>query len=129
LPDGVAFDDVRLVQLAAAASTTAAVSSRGELYRRGLAPVEAARAARLALLGRGGITPEQVAERVRARFPLAAALPTRPDLDRVLDEAGVGLEWDADNGRYTLPELVGAFSGSTRSTTSAGTRYATTAEA
>src|SRR5690606_23749814 len=82
LPEGVAFDDIRLVQLAAAASTTAAVSSRGELYRRGLDPVEAARAARLALLGRGGITPEQVAERVRARFPLAAALPTRPDLDR-----------------------------------------------
>lgn len=58
LPEGVSFDDTRLVQLAAAVSSTAAVSSRGELYPKGLAAVDAIRAGRLALLGRGGLTAE-----------------------------------------------------------------------
>lgn len=130
LPAGVAVDDVRVVQLGAAASTSAAVSSRGELYPRGMAAGLAVEAARLALLGRGGLSAEQVHDRVRARFPQAAALPPRPDLDRVLAEAGVGLEWDAEVGRYRLAGGAGALSGTTFSrSATGGTRYATQAEA
>lgn len=130
LPTGVAFDDVRLVQLAAAASTSAAVSSRAELYPRELAAARATGAARLALLNRGGLSPEQVGERVRARFPEAARLPPRPELDRILEEAGVGLTWDADLERYVLLGADGGLS-ATRSTRSAtgGTRYDTAEEA
>jgi serine/threonine protein kinase len=129
LPAGVAFDDLRLAQLAAAASARAAVSSRGELYARGMPAVKAAEAGRLALLGRGGVSEQQVRERVRARFPQAEPLPERPELDRVLAEAEVGLEWDADAGRYVLAEALGAFSGTASRGSTAGTRYATLAEA
>ena len=128
LPDGAAFDDARLVQLAAAASTGAAVSSRGELYPRGLPAARAAEAGRLALLGRGGLTAEQLRERVRARFPQAAPLPARPELDRVLDEAAVGLEWNAERARYVLPDAGGVITGSSTSVTG-GTRYPSAAEA
>lgn len=121
LPGGVAFDDTRLVRLAAAASDNAAVSSRGELYLRNLAPERAAAAARLALLDRHGLTPDQVRERVHARFPKAAALPARPELDQLLADAEVGLAWDSTVSRFRLPDVVGAPSLSSLSL--AGTRY------
>lgn len=121
LPDGVQFDDTRLVRLAAAASDVAAVSSRGELYLRRLAPQRAAAAARLALLDRHGLTADQVRERVHARFPRAAALPDRPELDKLLEDAEVGLVWDTAVSRYRLPDVVGAPSLSSLSL--AGTRY------
>jgi serine/threonine protein kinase len=127
LPDDRGFDDVRLVQLAAAASEHAAVSSRGELYPRGLAATEALRAGRLALLGRGGVSAEDVHRRVRARFPDAQPLPDRPELDRLLDEAGAGLRWVAEAGRYLLADAADAARTST--TWTAGTRYASVEEA
>lgn len=124
LPTGVAFDDVRLVQLAAAASTTAAVSSRGELYPRGLSAVRAAQAARLALLSRGGLTHEQVRQRIRARFPQAEDLPSRPELDHVLDAAEVGLQWDADAARFVMSDSSGWITGRTPSwSTVSSTQY------
>jgi hypothetical protein len=129
LPAGVAFDDLRIVQLAAAASMTAALSSRGELYPRGLDPVSAAKAARLALLSRGGLTPAQVAERIGARFPQAGDLPDRPELDAVLADASVGLVWDADAERYVLPDTADGLSGTRSRSTTSGTRYPTLAEA
>jgi serine/threonine protein kinase len=123
LPDGVAFDDTRIVRLAAAASGNAAVSSRGELYLRGLPAERAAAAARLTLLDRHGLTPEQVRERVRARFPKATELPARPELDQLLADAEVGLAWDTTVQRYRLPDVVGA--PSLTSVSVAGTRYST----
>lgn len=127
LPAGVAIDDARLTQLAAAASTSAAVSARGELYPRGLPALEAVRAGRLALLGRGGVTAEQVQERIRARFPSAEPLPDRPELDRLLDEARSGLRWVADEGRYRLADAAALPSSAT--TWTGATRYATADEA
>ena len=126
LPDGVALDDLRLVRLAAAASDNAAVSSRGELYVRGLT-AERAAAARLTLLDRHGLTPDQVRERVRARFPKAAELPARPDLDQLLADAEVGLAWDASVQRYRLPDVVGA--PSLTSVSLVSTRYSTMSDA
>lgn len=124
LPDAVAFDDIRLVRLAAAASTSAAVSSRGELYQRDLQPARAAAAARLALLDRHGLSPDQVHDRVRARFPRAAALPERPELDELLSDDAVGLAWDPQVRRYRLPDNVGAPS-LTAASTATGTSYST----
>ena len=94
-------DEPRLVRLAARLSRTAAASRRGELHDRHL---DAAHAVRLAL---GGLAPaqrltaEDVAGRVRARFPDLPALPGRPRLDQVLADAGLPLRWDGE--AYAIP--------------------------
>lgn len=86
------LSDQRLTRLAAAASATASVSSRLELYPRGLTPRRAIRIARAGLLGSGTLSEQEVRERVRTRLPEAAPLPERPELDELL-RAEVGLEW------------------------------------
>jgi len=86
------LSDHRLARLAAAASATAGVSSRFELYPRGLPPTRALRLARAALLGAGTLSEDDIRTRARTRFPAAGPLPGRPGLDRLLSEA-VGLEW------------------------------------
>lgn len=95
LPAGLApLPDYRLARLAAAASATAAVSSRLELYPRDLSPERAVRLARAALLGAGTLSEDDIRTRVRNRFPDAASLPQRPQLDRLLHDV-LGLEWFA----------------------------------
>lgn len=92
--------DERLVTLAAALSTTAAVSGRGELHSRDL-PVEVA--LRLALTGLAPsvqVTAAEVRNRFRARFPALPALPERPRLDVLVGAAGVGLLYDDAAGAY-----------------------------
>jgi serine/threonine protein kinase len=106
IPEGVVpFTDDRLVQLAASASRSAAVSARGEVYPRGLDP---ARAIALTLAGltlRGApLPPALLGQRVRTRFPEAAPLPERPALDRLVEAAG--LQWDGQ--AYTAPTEVTA---------------------
>src|SRR5262249_44635536 len=66
------------------------------------------------------LTVDDVRKRVRARFPRAAELPDRPELDRLLTECGVALEWAGD--RYAPLTGTGsdAFSTATRSGTSLG---------
>ena len=107
--------DTRLVRLAAAASQAAAVSSRLELYPRGMAAERALGLARAALLGVGTLNEEQLRDRVRTRFPDAAALPERPALDRLVADT-VGLEWfapaGADQGGYRVPPPPEVSSGS-----------------
>lgn len=91
------LNDARLVRLAAAASQTAAISSKQEIYPRNM---DAARAIRLShggLVGVRFLTPDQVRQRVNSRYPLAAALPGRPMLDRLLTEAGLELAWNPDH--------------------------------
>ncbi len=78
----------RLLRLAVAASRTAALSARLELDPRGLAPLAALRLSLGSLVGAQRLTETEVRERVRGRFPEAALLPNRPDLDALLEEAG-----------------------------------------
>lgn len=93
LPAGlVPLPDFRLARLAAAASATAAVSSRLELYPQDLAPERSVRLARAALLGSGTLSEDEVRSRVRTRFSAAAPLPPRRELDALLDRV-LGLEW------------------------------------
>jgi hypothetical protein len=108
LPQGLLFSPERLLRLAASASQKAAVSSRLEIYPRGL---DAARALRLAsggLLGARDLSVSEVHDRIRSRFPEAAEIPGRPRLDALLVEA-LGLAWDANardgQGAYKLPAL------------------------
>ena len=83
----------RRVGLAAVASTHAAASGAGELHHRDLAPVAALE---LTFAGFGGqqLTPEEIRERVRVRFPAVPELPQRPALDALVTAAGLELKFD-----------------------------------
>lgn len=84
----------KLVELAAAVSRGAGVSSLGEIYPREMEPVRTLKLAQNTLVGLDQITLEEIKNRVRERYPKAAALPPRPALDDVLKEAGLDFEWN-----------------------------------
>ena len=132
VPDGDAapLPPGRLLRLAASASRSAALSSRQELYPRGMAPLQALRQSLGALLGAPHLSASQIQDRVRGRYPEAAALPGRPALDRLLDEAGAPLVWDADadhgHGAYRLSTLSSA---PTAGTSTAFSRHGTRPDA
>jgi serine/threonine protein kinase/transcriptional regulator with XRE-family HTH domain len=94
LPQGLSFPAERLLRLAASASQTAAVSSRLEIYPRGLPAARALRLASGALLGTRDLTVAEVGDRILSRFPGAEEVPGRPWLDDLL--AGLGLVWDQE---------------------------------
>lgn len=116
----------RLLRLAASASRKAAVSSRQEIYIRGMAPIQALRQSLGALVGAQELRPRDIQERVRGRYPEAAPLPDRPVLDRLLEEAGAPLTWDGSaadgHGAYRLATLG---RGQTAGTTTVFSRQAT----
>ncbi|EWY42794.1 hypothetical protein N825_00630 [Skermanella stibiiresistens SB22] len=88
----------RLLTLAVATSRDAALSSRQEIYLRGMPPERALRLALGSLLGPPMLTEDQLRERMRWRYPEAAPLPRRPALDALLAEAGAGRVWQ-DGGQ------------------------------
>ncbi|HEX6968759.1 MAG TPA: BREX system serine/threonine kinase PglW [Micromonosporaceae bacterium] len=108
-PGGAAdvVDERRRVLLAAVASANAAATPRFEIYPLDLSPVRALRLAQAGVVPpqrgpqRRGLTPAQVAERVRARFPELPPLPDHPRLHKLLTDAGFDLRWDGD--RYVPP--------------------------
>ncbi|MGA3563755.1 BREX system serine/threonine kinase PglW [Melissospora conviva] len=117
-PEGAAdvIDERRRVLLAAVASKHAAASPRLEIYPRDLDLVRALRLSQAGVLPPAGaagqrrlLTPKQVAERVRARFPELPQLPGRPELDRLLADAGFDLRWDRD-GYVAPPSQAGSSS-------------------
>jgi hypothetical protein len=83
----------RLLRLAAAASTGSALSARLELYPRGMSPENALRLSLGALAGPQMLTEEALRGRVEGRFPAAAPLPARPELDALLDRLGAERIW------------------------------------
>ena len=85
----------RLLRLATAASSSAALSSRLEIYPRDLAPERALRLASGALLGAAELTVQDIRERVRSRYPEAPELPNWSLLDPLVREVGLGLEWES----------------------------------
>ena len=117
LPEGLLFPPERLLRLAASASRSAAVSSRLEIYPRGLPAARALRLASGALLGARELTFGEVRERIRSRFLEAEELPGRPRLDDLLTEASLGLVWDATlrngEGAYRYPEISSLTSSTT----------------
>jgi serine/threonine protein kinase len=106
VPAGTAADlpDSRLVSLAAAASDGAAASARLELYPRGMDPARAVRRGQGSLLGPQSLTVDEVHRRIHSRFPEAAPLPGRPELDRFLVDAGLPLTWQDSYAAYRFPE-------------------------
>ena len=102
----------RLLHLAAHASQKAAVSTRQELYPRGMSALRALRLGLGALTGLGlgasdkddsQLSPANVRQRIAARYPEAEPLPDPPLLDALLQEVGLDLVWDEGAGVYRRP--------------------------
>ena len=102
----------RLLRLATMASSRAALSSRQEIYPRGMPALQALKQSLGALVGATVMKPRELQDRVQGRYPEAQALPPRPMLDRLLEEACAPLVWDdaaADgDGAYRRLNLDGA---------------------
>ncbi|HET6763297.1 MAG TPA: BREX system serine/threonine kinase PglW, partial [Longimicrobiaceae bacterium] len=90
----------RMLRLAVAASRGAALSSRMEVYPRGMGAVRALRLGAGSLLGPKSLATRLVQERVASRYPEAERLPDRPALDALLDEAGLPYRWDEGRGGF-----------------------------
>lgn len=107
----------RLLRLATAASRAAALSSRQEIYPRGLSAALAMRLSLGALAGPGFFKAEDIAVRIQGRYPEAEPIPGRPELDTLLSEAGSGLTWSPSGskgpGYYPPPGGPGPSAGMT----------------
>lgn len=110
------LEPTALLQLAASASTDAARSARGEIYRRDLPADDAVRLAAGVL--QGELTADEIRRRVHARYPEAADVPERPELDALVRP--LGLLWSDDRGRYLRPGTQAGGLSQTR-----GTRFTT----
>ena len=115
--DAAVLSDTRIIRLAAAASQHAAVSSRQELYPRGMDAARALKLSQGALYGVAFLTVEQIRMRVSGRYPEANPLPDRPALDDLLKAAGFDFGWDPTGkgvGCYVsrLREIASITSGS-----------------
>lgn len=104
---GVRLADDRLLRLAVAASSSAALSGIGELYPRAL-PAEDAVGYTLRGAGVRELTEAGVRRRVSARFPAVAGIPEHPVLDKIVARALPGMHWS--DGRYTVRDTTGASS-------------------
>ena len=84
----------RLPKLATAVASRARLSSRGEIYLVGVGAEQAMRLALGALIGPDQLTVHELNSRIRGRFPEAAPLPDRPELDHLIEQVGIDLKWD-----------------------------------
>ena len=98
--------DDRLVRLAAAAEQVA-VSPRLELYPKHLDALRALKLAQSAVAGVTRISVDELRARVRERYPEAQPLPDPPVLDRLVEEAGLGLKLDQTGAAYVAPAPPG----------------------
>jgi len=96
--DGLPLSAARLLRLATSASRRAALSSRQEIYPRGMPAVSALRQSLGALMGLRSIREQELADRVRGRYPEAETLPPRPRLDTLLQEVDAPFIWK-DQGK------------------------------
>lgn len=85
----------RLLRLAVAASKTASLSSRLELYPRRMSAARALKLGVGSLLGPKSLTAQQVRQRIASRYPEAEPIPDPPVLDELLREAGLDWVWDS----------------------------------
>ncbi len=111
-PDDVEPPSIaQLVYLAASSAKIAAFNARQEVYPRGLSAERALRLSMSAILaperprdggGRRSLTILSVRERVTARYPAAALLPDRPELDKLLAAAGLDATWSDEAAAFLV---------------------------
>lgn len=106
--------DARLARLAVEASLHAALSSKGEIYPKGMDAERALNLASGALYGAKRLTVEDIQNRVASRYPEAQPLPRRPALDLLLEAQNLSLEWDEGSLQYMYqrPDITTELSGS-----------------
>jgi serine/threonine protein kinase len=99
LPEGQigVRSDGDLLKLAVYLSSGAALSSRMEIYPKGMSALRSLRLAAGALSGSSELTVNAIRERVKGRYPESADLPDRPALDGLLDEVGLEMDWIPDS--------------------------------
>jgi serine/threonine protein kinase len=124
--EAIAFPETQLLRLAAAASHQAAVSSRQEIYPRGMAAERALRLSQGALYGVKMLTVDQIRERVSSRYPEAAPLPSRPQLDQWVNEVVPELVWDQTANRHQGCYVSRIREWATMTSSSALSRWSTT---
>lgn len=100
-------DDRRLARLAAGLAERAGASAKGELHHTGLPAAQALRHTLTGVAPGQRYPAEELRDRVAARFPDLPELPTRPDLDQVVAQAGIGLRFDEDARAYAAPAPTG----------------------
>jgi hypothetical protein len=109
----------RLLRLAVAASRTAALSSRLELYPRWMSAPRALKLGVGSLLGPKSLTAQQVRQRIASRYPEAEPIPDPPVLDSLLRQAGLDWIWDSTvadgQGGYRPQSVVSDASSGTSS--------------
>ncbi|MEK7750965.1 MAG: hypothetical protein AAB654_03545, partial [Acidobacteriota bacterium] len=79
------------------------VSPRVELYPGGMDALRSLKLAQAGLAGLRQLTVEDLRRRVEERYPEAAHLPDRPELDEMLSSAGFSLRWDESQCAYVVP--------------------------
>ncbi len=94
----------RLIRLGVRASQHAALSSRMEIYPKGMPAARALKLGMGSLLGPKSLTVKQIQQRISSRYPEAEPIPGPPALDALLAEAGIELVWDGTNQSYA-PKL------------------------
>jgi serine/threonine protein kinase len=99
------LEDARLLRLAATLAAVA-LSARLELYPRNMAVRDALELSQSALAGADAIAIPELRARLRDRYPEAAPLPDRPELDGVLAHAGYDWTWDPAAGLYRAPRVA-----------------------
>lgn len=105
------WEGLRPVRLAAHVSSRVAATSLGELYARDLAPHRVAHHVLGGIGIREQFSPNEIRERVNSRFPSYRGFPPRPELDKVLREAGIELRFDETRKRYVSPTVRGDTTG------------------
>ncbi|MET3708869.1 serine/threonine protein kinase [Arthrobacter sp. UYEF6] len=106
IEDALLRDRVRLARLAAGLSRQAAASGSGELHDRDLSQIEALGLALRGVAGPQRLSPREIVDRVRVRFPAVPALPTSGRLAELLREAGLELAHDPASGTYGIPTIA-----------------------
>lgn len=117
----------RLLRLAAAASQSAALSSRVEFYPRGMPANLALELAQAALLGSRALTIEEIKSRVAGRYPAALPLPGRPQLDDLIYGLDLGFSWQQEHpvGEKIISAYCLPVAGHTSNALMSASRFAT----
>ena len=97
-------EPTRLAQLGAAVSSRAALSAGGDLHSRDLRQSAALALTFKDFAGGQPLTPQEIRDRVRVRFPALAPLPQRPALDALVHDAGLALLFDDVTRAYRNPQ-------------------------
>ena len=105
----------RIQRLAVESAEHTAVSSRGELYPQGMSEMRAAKLGASSLVGPTKLSASEIRRRIASRYPAARLLPERPQLDDLLESAGLKLEWDGQGGVYRSPAMRSSYESSTSS--------------